>query len=157
MDASYDQQVANKRLRSSADLTTQMRALRRLVAVAAGKVNGRNSATPEAPESNLDAIQQSLDDAARMLPSEWWSSEAHSEAAGDLQSSHEHLVTQIWFYQVQAFLHLPLMLKAASGTGTDTNVARSRPVCLDVSRKLLRVYDALRQPHLAPCTSKCGL
>jgi hypothetical protein len=151
VDDQFNDRVANQVLHSPTDIKTQMRALRRVVALAAGKVNDRNTSTSEAKESAMKLIQQTLDDAARKLPCEWWNVENHSNISNDAQSSHEHLLTQLWFYQVQSFLHLPLMLKPAS----DRRFERSRLVCLSSSRKLLRVYQVLRQPHLAPYTSKC--
>jgi hypothetical protein len=151
VDDNFDERVAQKVLGSPADVQTQMRALRRIVALAAGKVNDRNTSRPDSQGSPIDLIQQTLDDAGSTLPSEWWNVETHSEASFDPQLSHEHLLTQLWFYQVQSFLHLPLMLKPAS----DARFERSRLVCLSSSRSLLRVYQALRQPKLAQYASKC--
>ncbi len=151
VDDNFNEKVAGQALESPADFTTQMRALRRMVALVAGKVNDRNASKPEAKESAMNLVQKTLDGAASTLPCEWWNVETHSDASNDSQSSHEHLLTQLWFYQVQSFLHLPLMLKPAS----DARFERSRLICLGSSRNLLRVYQALRQPHLAPYSSKC--
>ena len=151
VDDNFNEKVAKQALHSPADINTQMRALRRMVALVAGKVNDRNSSTLEANESTLSLVQETLDDAASTLPCDWWNVETHSDVSNDLQSSHEHLSTQLWFYQVQSFLHLPLMLRPAS----DTRFEQSRQICLSSSRNLLRVYHALRQPHLAPYSSKC--
>lgn len=151
VDDNFSEKLTQERLMSPIDITSQMRALRRMAALVAGKVNDRNSSTSEGKESAIYSLQQTLDDAASTMPPEWWYVHIHSDPSNDTQSSHEHLLSQLWFYQVQSFLHLPLMLKPAS----DARYERSRLVCLSSSRNLLRVYHAMRQPHLAPYSSKC--
>jgi hypothetical protein len=151
VDDNFNEKLASRTLHSPNNNTTKMRALRRIVALVAGKVNDRNAKSPEGNESASIAIQQTLDDAASTLPFEWWNVESHTDPSLDSQLSHEHLLTQLWFFQVQSFLHLPFMLKPAS----DIRYERSRLVCLSSSRKLLQVYHALRQPYLAPYSSKC--
>jgi hypothetical protein len=150
-DTTFNEQLASQVLRSSSDLTTQMRALRRIAAFGAGRVNDRNASTSESTGYEVNEIQQILDDAAGMLPNEWWKVETHAAGGEDVHLSHEHLLAQSWFYEVQTFLHLPLMLKPPTD-GSDG--ARSRMICLNSSRNLLRIYHALRRPHLAPYTSK---
>lgn len=146
----FGEKVTRVNLRISADGKSHMRALRRVVALAAGKVNDRNTSSSEVKEFEINLIQQILDDAASTLPCEWWNVKTHTDKLDDLRSSQEHLLTQLWFYQVQSFLHLPLMLRPAS----DARFERSRLVCLNSSRHLLRVYLALRQPSLASYSSK---
>ena len=53
---------------SLAAITTQMRALRCLVALVAANVNNRNSSHPVVEESAPNQIQQTLDEAANTLP-----------------------------------------------------------------------------------------
>jgi hypothetical protein len=128
-----------------------MRALRRITAIAAGRISDRNA------NSSLDAsttleIQRTLNRAAASLPPEWWEVTAHVEHFSDPQASHEHLLAQLWFYQVTYFLQLPFMMEAT----TDPIFDPSRTACLQATRQLLMVYNTLREnATLSLYTCKC--
>lgn len=137
---------------STADSTTRMRALRRVTAIAAGNVNDRNAASPDDSARITLKIQQSLDTAAFAMPVSWWGVTVHATNFSDPSASHEHLMTQLWYYQVQCFLQLPFMLKAA----TDSLYEPSRAACLYSVRQLLKIYNTLRQnATLSAYTCRC--
>ncbi|KAJ9605189.1 hypothetical protein H2200_010579 [Cladophialophora chaetospira] len=150
----------------SADI--KMRALRRVVSIAAGRVNDRNgSADPdEAKHQVTMGIQDTLNEAAAAMPDGWWDVESHIHFA-DPFVAHEHLVAQMWFWQVQAFLHLPFMLKpCANLRRLDHNVRpednfqdpylMSRYLCLQGCRGMIKVFTLLRSdPSLAVYICAC--
>ncbi|KAE8143637.1 hypothetical protein BDV38DRAFT_276721 [Aspergillus pseudotamarii] len=51
------------------------------------------------------------------------------------------LMTQLWHYQLIAWLHLPLLL----GSGTERQYDYSRQSCLEASRKMIACYTSLRR------------
>lgn len=109
-------------------------------AIAAGRINDRNA------NSNMDAsttpdIQRTLDKAAASMPLEWWEVTPCAEHFTIPQASYEHLMTQLWYYQVTCFLQLLFMLKAT----TDHLFDPSRTACLQATRLLLKVYNMLQQ------------
>jgi hypothetical protein len=151
VDDNFNDRFASQVLVTNTDNITRMRAVRRITAVAAGRVNDRNA------NSNVDAsitldIQRTLDRAAASMPSDWWEVTTRAEHFSDPQASHEHLMTQLWYYQVVCFLQLPFMLKAT----TDPLFDPSRTACLQATRQLLKIYNTLRQnATLSSYTCKC--
>ncbi|OAP61783.1 hypothetical protein AYL99_03986 [Fonsecaea erecta] len=149
----------------------KMRAFRRVVSIAAGRVNDRN-ASPESDRVKLQTtmdIQETLNEVAAAMPPDWWDLESHREAS-DSFLAHEHLIAQMWFWQVQSFLHLPFMLKvpnlAAHNPDCDglhnNNEADQDPyqankyLCLQACRGMLRVFNLLRSdPSLAVYICSC--
>ncbi|KIX00436.1 uncharacterized protein Z518_10575 [Rhinocladiella mackenziei CBS 650.93] len=161
--------------RVSADI--QMRALRRIVAIAAGRINDRN-ASGDPDDFKLQttmAIQATLNEAAAAMPSSWWDAQTHLQGS-DPRVSHEHLIAQMWFWQVQAFLHLPFMLRPnphhAVGLPTgceDDDLSYSghgnapydpyemnRYLCLQGCRGMIRAFNIVRSdPSLAVYICAC--
>ncbi|KIW72161.1 hypothetical protein PV04_00380 [Phialophora macrospora] len=150
----------------SADI--KMRALRRVVSIAAGRVNDRNG-SPEADDATYRTtmnIQETLDEAAAAMPDDWWDVNSHIHYS-DPFVAHEHLVAQMWFWQVQAFLHLPYMLKPCSSMRSlDHHHKRkddmvdeyliNRYLCLRGCRGMIRVFTLLRSdPSLAVYICSC--
>ena len=146
----------------------KMRALRRVVAVVAGRVNDRNasSVSDELKHQTTMDIQNTLNEAAANIPAGWWDVESHIHYS-DPFAAHENLVTQMWFWQVQAFLHLPFMLKPAPNLRTldpghtpdmDTSdpYEMNRYLCLQGCRGMIQVFVLLRSdPSLAVYICSC--
>jgi hypothetical protein len=151
-------------------LELKMRAFRRVVAVIAGRVNDRNASTE--PEDVMlhttMCIQASLDEVAAAMPTSWWNVTSHL-ANPDPYVTYQHLMAQMWFWQVQSFLHLPYMMKpnpharaqsfgddeATSGMEIDP-YETSRYLCLQGCRGMLRIFHLLRfDPSLAVYICPC--
>jgi hypothetical protein len=136
-------------VRADVDETVRMRALRRIVAIAAARINQRNSSAGTEGDATTRAVQRDLQYYGSCLSPEWWNAEHHLDR-DDMQLSHEHLMTQLWYWQVSAFLHLPEMLGAG---GKDLI---SRDLCLHACREMLKVFNVLRgTPALSVYICSC--
>lgn len=152
MDDNFTDKLATEVMFGHPDIMTRVRALRRITAIASGHVNDRNASSEPASMSLSDSIQSTLITAGSSLPLSWWSIQSHSDDLSSPMLSHENLMTQLWFYQTQAFLQLPFMLKAAS----DPAFESSRTICLDSCRSLITIFNTLRSnPVLSAYTCKC--
>jgi hypothetical protein len=152
-DESFTDRRAVFILRSAEkDVDLRMRAVRRIVAVAAEQVNHRNSGGQyKCSNTVTQKIQAGLDGAANAMPREWWQVSTHIDN-GQAKVGHEHLTTQLWFWQVQAFLHLPHMLQADGDEISDID----RFLCLEGARRMLTIYCALRnKPELSVYLCSC--
>lgn len=162
---------------SSSNIDIKMRALRRIVAIIAGDTNDRNvRASAGIDDSILHAetmkLQASLVEAGSSMPHGWWDVESHVEAIPtDPFFVHEHLMTQLWYWQTQAFLHLLFMLKptpspnedpTSNTTTTETNIGtidiyqENRILCFQGCRGVLRIFNLLRaNPTMAVYVCNC--
>jgi hypothetical protein len=151
VDDNFNDKFASQVLITDTDCLTRMRALRRITAIAAGRINDRNANSDMCAATTLE-IQRTLDKAAASMPPEWWEVTNRAEHFSNPQTSHEQLMTQLWYYHVTYFLQLPFMLKAT----TDPLFDPSRTACLQATRQLLKIYNTLRQnATLSSYTCKC--
>ena len=117
------------------DMDLSMRALRRCVAIIATAVNARNATTPSPQDTTIASnLQSKLSSYHSSLPTAWWTISYHTSNP-DTQTAYEHLTTQLWYWELQAFTHLPHMLASLSPHTT---------LCLDGARNMLRVFITLR-------------
>jgi hypothetical protein len=150
-DQNFTDRLAKQTLaRGNVDITIKMRGLRRILAITAGKINARNAAATENDKSITSEIQHDLTHHGSMMPLEWW--DLNSQLLReDARQTHEHLMTQLWYYQVLAFLHLPDMLDR---TYIERHV--SRELCLQACRSMLKVFCVLRgTPALSVYICSC--
>jgi hypothetical protein len=151
-DDNFTDRLATEVIGDHPDISTRARALRRISAIASGHVNDRNASADPVSVALTDTIQQTLTGAAASLPFSWWNVQSHAADLSDPMLSHEHLLTQLWFYQTQALLQLPFMLKAAS----DPSFESSRITCLNSCRSIITIFNTLRaNPVLSAYTCKC--
>ena len=152
MDENFNDKLATEIIGEHPDIIMRVRALRRITAIASGHINDRNASSEPASISATGLIQDTLTRAELSLPVEWWDIASHTTNLTDPMLAHENLMTQLWFYQTQAFLQLPFMLKAAS----DPSLEWSRVTCLDSCRSLITIFNTLRSnPPLSAYTCKC--
>lgn len=141
VDINFTDRLAMNVLHSpQSDLDLRMRAVRRVVAVAAGQINDRNAeGNLQHPTVATRSIQATLDIAAATMPRDWWDIKSHVQNV-QAKVGYEHLTTQLWFWQIQSFLHLPHMLE---DNGEDI-FNSSRCLCLQGARSMLGIYCGLR-------------
>ena len=133
-----DNQIIND---ASEDHTSPTVVYRRRLAVIIGYVINRNQVSTCPSLSTTLETDQQLDDSAKAMPHDWWDvSSARLAGNINVEESFERLATQVWYYQIKAFLHLPFMLQSA----TNRRFEYSRLACLDASRDLVKLYHALR-------------
>jgi hypothetical protein len=142
-------------------LDIKMRAMRRVNAIVAGRVNDRNASSATDLEELLAVtmeIQATLDEVAVAMPAGWWDVECHRQcAATNPFTTFESLTTQLWYWQVQAFLHLPFMLQPLPPSYPENDpYDQSRYLCLQGCRGMLRVFTALRmEPSVSVYICNC--
>ena len=147
-----------------------MRALRRVVAINAGRINDRNvlASSGTTDDETLHAetmrIQALLSEAAGAMPMGWWDVETHVQAVPtDPYSVHEHLMAQMWYWQTQAFLHLPFMLKPSPNSDSNVVIVGdgdiyqvNRVHCFQGCTGMLKIFNLLRsEPSLAVYICNC--
>ena len=75
------------------------------------------------------------------MPSAWWVTPTYfGGSITDMAVQFDRLMVQIWYYQLEALLHLPFMLRAAKERRYDY----SKFSCLKASREMIHRYLALR-------------
>jgi hypothetical protein len=154
VDKNFTDHLAMNVLHSpQSGLDLRMRAVRRIVAVAAGQINDRNAeGNLQHPTVATRSIQATLDNAAAAMPRDWWDIKSHVQNV-QAKVGYEHLTTQLWFWQIQSFLHLPHMLEANVGEDIFNS---SRCLCLQGARSMLGIYCGLRgTPSLSVYLCSC--
>jgi hypothetical protein len=113
----------------------------------AGRVIDRNQGIAEQSFAWALQLDQELEDIWKQLDPAWLD---YSELLLDVESNaaelRERLMAQIMFHQIRVYLHLPFMLKSAS----NARFTYSRTACLNGSREVLRLYQALRTGGVQP-------
>ena len=120
------------------DIISRLRAVRKIAAVAAGEVNGRNTGPKIHALEKTEEIQNTLDTAQAAMSTEWW--ELWKDSDNLTETAYEALNAQFWFFQTQSYLNLPYMLQSPS----DSTFLPKRTICLDASRNLIRIWIVLR-------------
>lgn len=152
-DANFSDKLAQATLlQPTADLTLKMRALRRILAITAGKINDRNARQEQPSSASTCTVLNDMRRYAAAMPAEWWECQHHADSM-DMRLAHEHLMTQLWFWEIQAFLHLPHMLQT---DGSFDRYNQSRNLCLQGCREMLKVFCILRgTPALSVYVCSC--
>lgn len=132
------------------DEELKMRALRRIVTVAAGSINDRN-ASRNIDNNVTESIQATLDLAASCMPSGWWSL-VSQPLSGIARYRYESILVQTWFWVVQSYLHMPYVINQ---NGNDAE-ERFRHLGLEAARNLMRTFNFLRmEPTAAVYLCNC--
>jgi hypothetical protein len=113
----------------------------------AGRVIDRNQGTAEQSFAWALQLDQELEDLWKQLDPAWIDySELLADAESNAAELRERIMGQICFHQIRVYLHLPFMLKSAS----NSRFTYSRTACLNGSREVLRLYQALRTGAVQP-------
>jgi hypothetical protein len=117
------------------------------VAIVAGKVIDRNQILAEQSFAWALQLDQELEDLWKQLDPAWLE---YSELMADVEKNaaelRERLMAQIMYHQIRVYLHLPFMLKSQS----NPRFTFSRNACVNGSREVLRLYQALRTGEVQP-------
>jgi hypothetical protein len=113
----------------------------------AGRVIDRNQGIAEQSFAWALQLDQELEDLWKQLDPAWIDySELLANAESNAAELRERLMGQICFHQIRVYLHLPFMLKSSS----NSRFTYSRTACLNGSREVLRLYQALRTGTVTP-------
>ena len=140
-------------LSEKSDLSLKVRALRRIVGVAAGRTSDRNAKWYTCQIGVTQKIQKSLDDAKTRMPQEWWDPLALTvQMAANPRDLHDHLMAQFLFYQTETMVQLPYLLRYTNHINSSLSPDR----CVAAARQQLVVYHALiHDPRLSIYTCRC--
>lgn len=116
------------------------------LAIIAGHIIDRNQSSPhvtDAMVSSTQTIDAELRALSTKMAPDWWDLPSHIPFGKSRESvtCYARLMAQLWHYQLEATVHLPLMLY----TATEDSYGYSRHSCLKASRKMIKCYLALRQ------------
>lgn len=108
-----------------------------------GRIIDRNQSENSHAYANTQEIDESLEKLAKAMPQSWWAipdliPSDHSPQAALV---FDRVMTQIWFFQIEALAHLPFMLRAS----TERRYDYSKFSCLRASREMMSRYLALRR------------
>jgi len=113
----------------------------RKIAMIVGNIIDRNQASSNSSLPLTLEIDQNLENVAQIMTDDWWNTESdHSAQTLKIEESFCRQGTQLWHYQIKAFLHLPFMLQSA----TDCRYEYNRHACLDAARQMIHRYSAIR-------------
>lgn len=117
------------------------------ISVLAGKVIDRNQGVAEQSFAWALQLDQELEDLYKKLDPTWLE---YSELLADIESNgaelRERLMAQMVYHQIRVYLHLPFMLKSA----VNSRFTYSRTACVNGSREVLKLYQALRTGEVQP-------
>lgn len=113
----------------------------------AGRVIDRNQGVAEQSFAWALQLDQELEDLWKRLDPTWVDfSELLATAESNAAELRERIMAQMIYHQIRVYLHLPFMLKSA----TNSRFTYSRTACLNGSREVLRLYQALRTGTVQP-------
>lgn len=117
------------------------------VSKVAGRVIDRNQGTAEQSFAWALQLDQELEDLWKKLDPTWLDySELLATPESNAAELRERIMAQIIYHQIRVYLHIPFMLKSA----TNSRFTYSRTACLNGSREVLRLYQALRNGTAQP-------
>lgn len=128
----------------------KMRALRRILAIIAARINDRN-VSGALLNDFAETTQATLNMAAGAMPAGWWNL-LSQPLTGAATHRYEAVMVQLWFWTVQTYLHLPYLIQN-SQTGA---AARYRDLAMDGARNLIRAFIYLRtEPSISVFMCNC--
>jgi hypothetical protein len=118
---------------------------RKLAALASRIIEVRRKGRNECYSSMLQIVE-SLESLGKEMPPSWWEIATFGPDFRSVQSYHDfgRLITQLWFYQLEALLHFPFMLRAAK----ERHFGYNKSTCLEALRQMIHRYLAIREVEL---------
>lgn len=117
------------------------------LSILAGKVIDRNQGIAEQSFAWALQLDQELEDLYKKLDPAWLE---YSELLADIETNaaelRERIMVQMVYHQIRVYLHLPFMLKSA----VNSRFTYSRTACVNGSREVLKLYQALRTGEVQP-------
>ncbi|KAG4436746.1 hypothetical protein IFR05_007764 [Cadophora sp. M221] len=100
----------------------------------------RNECASTHAYATTQEIDEGLDCIAKEMPASWWAIPdiVVNDRTPEAALTFDRLMIQVWFFQLEALLHLPFMLKS------ERRFEYSKFSCLKASREVLWRYLALR-------------
>ncbi|KAH7351100.1 hypothetical protein BKA65DRAFT_396694 [Rhexocercosporidium sp. MPI-PUGE-AT-0058] len=100
----------------------------------------RNESVSTHAYATTQEIDEGLDRLAKEMPASWWAipDMVVNDRTREAALTFDRLMAQVWFFQLEALLHLPFMLKS------ERRFEYSKFSCLKASREVLWRYLALR-------------
>jgi hypothetical protein len=114
---------------------------RKLCAIS-GRIIERNQGDNTHAYAITQNIDEQLDSLAKQVGREWWDlpDTISNDRSRESAVGFDRLMSQIWFFQLEALLHLPFMLRAS----TERRYDYSKFTCLKASREGMYRYLLLR-------------
>ncbi|PMD23698.1 hypothetical protein NA56DRAFT_596167 [Hyaloscypha hepaticicola] len=108
-----------------------------------GRVIERNQSESPQVYATTQNIDEQLEQLHNDMPKSWWEIPAFIPNDNSLEAVQifNRIMSEMWYFQVLAFLHLPFMLKASK----ERRYEYSRFSCLKASREMVNRYLALRK------------
>lgn len=115
----------------------------RRLCIITGAIIDRNEGNSSNAFATTQEIDERLDSLRKEMREGFWDIPTTLELPRSASANEhfERLIHQMWFFQLEGFLHLPFMLRAATEHRYDYN----KSTCLRASRELIFRYLALRQ------------
>jgi len=102
--------------------------------------------------NTTQAISEDIERLKIDMPSDWWDIPAYEKFVFPLsarqQEIFDRMYMQMWFYNLEALLHLPFMLRS----GVESRYEYSQRACLQAYRQLIKRYLYIRDTDLVYCT-----
>ncbi|KAH8808042.1 hypothetical protein F5884DRAFT_674691 [Xylogone sp. PMI_703] len=115
----------------------------RKLSIIAGRVMERNQSEYPYAFATTQEIDEKLENLARQMPPSWWEIPHNlpsDQTPVQYMEVFDRIMTQFWHYELEALLHLPFMLRAA----TERRYEYSKFSCLKASREMIYRYLFLR-------------
>ncbi|CAD6447311.1 5fe09b89-7443-4cbe-881c-131efb4b48bf [Sclerotinia trifoliorum] len=114
----------------------------------AGGILERNQSEHIHAFATTQELDEKLENIGREMPSSWWDIPDHFETISEKTNSaakFDRIMSQIYYFQLQSFLHLPFMVRA----DTERRYEYSKFACMKSSRECISRYLAIRRSGAA--------
>ncbi|KAM0148066.1 hypothetical protein ACHAPG_010231 [Botrytis cinerea] len=117
--------------------------IRKLTNLAGGIIE-RNQSDYIHAFASTQELDEKLENTGRGMPESWWEVPSYIETVSKDPNSaakFDRIMSQIYYFQLESFLHLPFMIRAA----TERRYEYSKFTCLRSSREIISRYLTIRR------------